>query len=373
MSSADGRTHVILLISHLTRGGAETQLVELARTLPRDRHLVEVVLIKSRNDFSDALAASGVPVTSLGQRGPLDVPRVLLALYRVLRRRKPDVLHSYLYFGNLLAALAGRAARVPALVVSQRLSYVQPAGRPFWPGLGRLAHRLAGRLIVNARAIRDEELAAGFPATRIDHVPNGVRLPAIEAIAPAFLEGRPRILCVGRLDPQKGHDLLLAAWPGVLAAHPQAVLSLVGDGPQRAALGTQAQRLGIASRVRFLGFQASAMPWLLGCDVYVHASLAEGMPNAVMEAMAAGRPVVATAAGGTVELMVDGETGVLVPPGDVRGLEAALLGVLAQPERWSQWGAAARTRMQQSFSFEACAAATAAIYQDMLTPPERLP
>jgi glycosyltransferase involved in cell wall biosynthesis len=356
---------VLLLISHLTRAGAETQLVELARALDRTLHSVEVVLIKERNDFSAALSDAGVPVTALRQRGRLGLAGAWLRLVRHLRTRPPDVLHTYLYFGNLVGVLAGRTAGIPAVIASQRSSYLQPSTRPIWPAPGRYAQRLADRLIVNSQALRCEELAAGFPESRLVCIPNGVRAVAGDS-ATAELDGAPRVLCVGRLDAEKGHTLLLDAWPAVRAAHPNAVLSLLGDGPLAAALAAQVQRLGIADSVRFLGFHAPATPFLLGCDVCVQASPSEGMPNALLEAMAAGRPVVASAAGGTVELVVDGVTGRLAPPGDSGALAAALIEILGQPGLWRPWGEAGRRRVGERFSMEVCAEATAAVYRDVL-------
>lgn len=342
----------MLLISDLARGGAETQLVELALGLKRRRFAVEVVLLRARNDFSLDLAEAEVPVTALRRVSWWDV-RVLWRLYRHLRHTRPDVLHSFMFLANLVGVVAGRLARVPRVLVSLRCSYEATPGR-FWRRVARWSHWRADRVIVNSEAARREELEAGFPPERLDYVPNGIRLAAASAPGRAALdlpEG-PLVLSVGQLEAVKGQRYLIDAWATVRAAVPDATLLLLGSGSLRLELEELARRNGLATSVRLLGFRAPVLPYLLACDLLVQSSLSEGMPNAVLEAMAARRPVVATRVGGLPEVVSDGETGVLVPPADAQALARAIVGLLADRERRADMGAAAWRRVRDHFPAE---------------------
>jgi glycosyltransferase involved in cell wall biosynthesis len=357
---------VTLLIGSLSRAGAETQLVELALSLDRALFEPTIVLLRRRNDFAPALAAAGIPVIALDRRGPWDL-RTPFRLYRYLRRARPDILHSYLFFPNLLAVLAARATGLQRVIVSQRCSYEEIhsfVGR----AVARWAHRRAALVVANSEATRREELAAGFPPERIVTVPNCVRPCARTEVSRAAL-GLPDaalVLSLGQTSPLKGHVHLIDAWAVVRAAIPNATLILVGDGACRAALKTQARTLGIADSVRFLGFRSPAAPYLEACDLLVQPSLTEGMPNAVLEAMAAQKAVVASRVGGIPELVVHGETGLLVPPAQPEALAQALLALLRDQARRHAMGRAGHARARAHFSVASMVAATVRAYGQVL-------
>lgn len=359
----DRAPRVCLLISNLARAGAETQLVELALGLKRRRYSVEVVLLRARNDFALSLAEAGVPVTALCRARWWDVA-VLWRLYRHLRTTRPDVLHSFMFLANLAGVTAGRLAGVPGVIVSQRCSYEATLGRVLRL-LARWSHRRADRLIVNSEAARREEVEAGFPPERLDYVPNGTRLAAPPALERDALElpGGPLVVSVGQLEAVKGHLHLIEAWAAVRAAVPDATLILLGNGSLRAELEECARRKGVATSVRFLGFREPALPYLLACDLLVQSSVTEGMPNAVLEAMAARRPVVATRVGGVPEVVSDGETGVLVPPADPQALARAIVGLLADPDRRAVMGEAAWRRVRDHFLAERMVTLTEEAYR----------
>jgi glycosyltransferase involved in cell wall biosynthesis len=362
-AGGDGRTRVLYVINDLARAGAETQLVALACALPPARYEVRVVVLKARNDFAEALAAAAIPVVALHRGGPADV-RVVLRLAREVRRFRPHVLHSFLFPANLLAAVVGRAARVPRIVVSQRSSYDATLSLG-WRRIARRGHRLAHRVVVNSRAALAEEIAAGAPPGLLVHVPNAA-LPAAASPATEDASGVPAgpfVLSVGQLDAHKGHRVLLAAWPEVVRARPGTRLVLVGDGPCRSALEEQARALGVASSVDFAGFRAGARAFLSACRILVQPSFTEGMPNAVLEAMSAGRPVVASRVGGLPELVIDGVTGLLVPAGDAPALAAAMVALLDDPARADRLGAAGAARAGAGFSIDGVRRAIEEIYR----------
>ena len=310
------------------------------------------------------LAAAGIPVVALHRRGPTDLG-VAFRLAREVRRFRPHVVHSFLFPANLVAAVVGRAAGVPRVVVSQRSSYDSCLPAP-WRQVARLGHRLAHRVVVNSRAALAEEIAAGAPSSLLVHVPNAVVDPTIRRGAveprPEGVPDGPFVLSLGQLDVHKGHRVLVAAWPEVVRARPGARLVLVGDGPCRTDLESQARALGVTPSVSFAGFRAAAGAFVAACTMLVQPSLTEGMPNAVMEAMAAGKPVVASGVGGIPELVLDGETGVLVPAGDPRALAAAIVALLDDPGRAARLGGAGAARVRAQFTLDSVRGAIEVVY-----------
>ena len=351
---------LLFVINDLARAGAETQLVALALALDPARYDRRIVVLKERNDFADALAAAGIPVVALRRRGWPDLG-VALRLWGEMRRFRPDIVHSFLFLGNLLAAFVGRLAGVHWIVVSQRCSY-DATLPPFWRHVARLSHRLADCVVVNSRAALAEERDAGFPSSRLVHVPNAARpgvFPDEGALGPS---SGPQVVAVGQLEAVKGHRFLIEAWPTVRRAHPDACLVLVGEGSARGALGEQARSLGVANSVDFAGFRSPADAFIAGGDVLVQPSLTEGLPNAVLEAMVAGRPVIASRVGGVPELVVDGETGLLVPPADPDALARAIIALLDDPDLRARLGAAGARRARTMFSLDSVRAAVEAVY-----------
>ncbi|HET9592833.1 MAG TPA: glycosyltransferase, partial [Solirubrobacterales bacterium] len=220
-----------------------------------------------------------------------------------------------------------------------------------------------------ARELRDQ---LGWPAEKIDLVYNAVDLARVEVEAPPGLReqlggdaGKQLVLTPARLDAQKGHRALFEAIPQI----PDALFLLAGEGPEREPLEALAARLGIADRVRFLGRREDVPELLAACDVFALPSLYEGSSLAVLEAMAAGTPIVSSAIGGTEELIADGRSGLLVAPGDSEGLAAALRRVLGDPELRQGLAIAARERVEAGLTREAMASRVTGIYRELLGEP----
>jgi glycosyltransferase involved in cell wall biosynthesis len=291
-----------------------------------------------------------------------------LGLARALRRRRPHVFHAHLTWplGAKNALLGAVASRLPAVIVTVQLYMDVPLNRSM-----RIQQRLIGRGVARIlpvsrhNAIRLERLL-GWPRTSMEVVHNAVDVTAFDrrpdpALRRAIAghDERPVALVVARLDRQKGHRHLLAAARDV----PDAVFVLAGDGPERPALEGAASQLGVGDRVRFLGERDDVAELLAACDLFVLPSLYEGLPISVLEAMAARRAVVATAIGGTDEAVVDGQTGLLVPPADPASLAAAIRRVLADAELRSRLGEAGRARVAERFSAQAMVRRVMDVYE----------
>ena len=361
---------VCLMIGQLGLGGTEKQVVLLARGL-RDRGIDACVLTMfGGGPREQALRDAGVPLCRLGfsrlrlGAGVAGNVAAFTRLVRFLRQEQPDVLHAFLLHSYLTAAPAARLARVPVLVAGRRSLGDFKQDRRLLLRFERVATRTTDRLIANAQAVADDTRdRERVSAEKISVVYNGLPDDDFTAHPPSQVEtGYPLLLCVANLKACKGHQYLLEATARLRAGGRPCTLVLAGEGGERPALERQARQLRLD--VRFLGACAQIGPLLARADVVVLPSLHEGMSNAVMEAMAAGRPVVATAVGGTPELLRD--RGILVPPGDPAALASAIDALLADPGRSAALGAAARRWSRAHLTADAMVDEHVRIYSDLL-------
>jgi len=366
---------IALFAPLLGTGGTQRHLQQVVALLDPARFHVEVMTLRPGGEVEDELRAGGVSVRSLSVGARLSSARTLRAIVtaaRALRRGRIDVVHGYQWRPALVGALAGRLAGVPLRLASKRsLTGEDRQAERAW----RHIARQVDTVIVNAEALRVEGEQRGMRC-RWTLLQNGVdtehfRLDPPDPAARAALgldPQRPVVGTIGRLEDRKGHDQLLRAAGTMLAGgngrRPQIVI--VGDGPLREKLQAQAQSLGVADSVRFVGTVADVRPSLAAMDVFVLPSHAEGMSNALMEAMAAARPVVATAVGGNTEVVVDGKTGVLIPPADPAAIADAIAALLRDPDRAAGLGAAAREFVTRRFGARARVAELEQLYEERL-------
>jgi glycosyltransferase involved in cell wall biosynthesis len=364
------------VVDHLKIGGAQTHLVQVLSRLDRDRFVPMVCALKADGELRGVLEGMGVPVfdgglgrTLMGWGGA----RVLLRLAGLLRRERVDVAHSYLFHPNVLAPIAGRLAGVRAAVVSKRSLDRYPS--PIRRYACRVGNALADRITVNAEAIgrfvRSEE---GCRAEKMVLIPNGVSDDTLNA----SFDGRRKraelglapdghvVGAVSRLAWKKGIRYLLEAAPQVLESVPDASFVIAGDGPLREELEAQAGALGIRDRVVFLGSRRDGLELLSAFDVFVLPSVIEGMSNALLEAMAMGLPVVATGVGGNMEVVADGRTGFLVPPGDPDPMAAAIVKLLHAPEMGREMGAAGRRLVRENYRVDVMVRRIEGLYETLL-------
>jgi glycosyltransferase involved in cell wall biosynthesis len=363
---------IVYLIGTLERGGAEGQLAELASGLDRARFEPTVCCLAGDGPLAAVLVARGVPVESIGPPAALARLLALPRLWRVLRRLRPDIVHGQLYWGNVAAGLGGRLAGVPA-VVGSRLSLARPRGG-MRGGLRRLANTRTDLVIANARAVRNAAMRdEGLPDDRVIVIHNGVDCSRFD-VAPdpglrhalGVAASSPIVTVVANLRRSKGHATFLEAWPAVLGRWPEARALLVGDGPLRDAVRARVVALGVTDSVRLLGSRHDVPALLALSQVVAQPSLREGLPNAVLEAMAAGRPVVATDVGGTREAIDHERTGLLVPSGDTTALAAGLVRLLSNPDEAQGFGQAARRHVAEHFQIQTMVRAHEAVYDRVL-------
>jgi glycosyltransferase involved in cell wall biosynthesis len=359
----------------LVTGGTQRHIQQVLRLLDPARFAARIYTLRPGGEIETELRSAGVNVGSLSVGHRLATPRTVRAMLRAARALRAEgvqVVHGYQWRPALVGAIVGRLAGVPLVLGSKRsLSGDDVRDRLAW----RLLARGVDTIVANADAIRAEAEAQGVTG-RWAVVPSGVDierfdggLPPREAKAALGLEaGRPVVGTIGRLEERKGHaHLLLAARTMLRIANglrPQVLI--VGDGPLRDDLARQAADLGVLESVRFVGQLPDVRVALCAMDVFVLPSNAEGMPNALLEAMAARRAVVATEVGGMREVVDGGRTGVLVPPQDPEALGRAILHLLADPAGARRLGDAAQSWVAREFSARAMVGRLERLYEERL-------
>ena len=367
---------VIHIIDSLGRGGTQTQLVLLVSGLAKLGWEQKVWCL---NDVCDAglqeQLAAHAEVTVIGKLQMVTGIAVVRFL-RLSRSWKPDIIQTLLPVSDIFGRVLGRMHGRCSIVTSIRSVNSQKNASQFW--LDQITMRWAARVIFNSRRIVEFSCAhEGVVAEQVVVIPNSVdgtlfRRPPISRQDLDVPEAVVLLGAVGRLDARKGYSYLLTAYGEILAEGSRRIhLLIVGNGPSRADLVVQAERLGIRDHVSFLGARTDIPPILKACDLFVHPSLQEGSPNAVLEAMAAGCPVVATDVGGTSELLEHHKCAALVPPADVSALKSAIERQLQEVTTWQADRDAWSEEIQRLYSVDVMACAYDSVYRSLLSPPEK--
>lgn len=359
------------VVENLNRGGLERVVIDLVRAQLELGYQCQVVCLFERGALAGELEADGVPVIACSKRGGLDLGAVL-RLRAALRAQPCEVLHTHNAAAHYHAVLAGIGLGVRRVVNTRHgMGVQQVQGRREW--LFRRALARTDVVATVCEAARREVLASGLiPAAKLVAVPNGIRLdafePADDAARAALVHelglppGTRLIGAVGRLNWAKDPQGMVKAFRIVHEARPDTALVWVGDGALRGELAAAAHAEGVSARVLALGDRNDVARLLRGFSVYAMSSRTEGYSIALLEACAAGLPIVATDVGGNREIVQPLRNGTLVPAADPGALAAALGELLDQPARAAAMGQAGRAWVEVNGSFRAMAARYAAIY-----------
>ncbi|ODT03130.1 MAG: hypothetical protein ABS52_11025 [Gemmatimonadetes bacterium SCN 70-22] len=340
-------------------GGTELNAIRTAERLDRARFAVEFTCLAARGPLLPRVRDGGFRVTefAIGSLVGGAALREGIRLRRWLRREGVDVFHAHDIYTNIWGVPFARAAGVPLVIASRR--WWLETNRPAHAWLNRWAYRMAHRVLANSPSVGRLLIQEGAPAERVLVVPNFIEDQAFVPPDDTFLVPQRRELGLRAGDEVVGvianfhaiKDLgtMVRALARLAASRPHLKLVLVGDGAEREHLARLADSLGVSARLIFAGRRPAqpSMHWLFGVSVLC--SRGEGFPNSIVEAMAAGRPVVATAVGGVPDAVVHGETGFLVPPGDDEALARQLAVLLDDPSRARAMGEAGARRAHAMF------------------------
>lgn len=378
------RLRVAYLPASLRPGGAERQMMALAERLPRDRFEVDFLAIVGRGDYDDRAIAAGSRVQPLGTpSGPGDsvVRKGLKRVVKIgnyvsaVRRGRYDVVDAWLYPSDVMAAFARPLTRTPVVLAGRR--NVDPRTQFGFAErvIGAATNRLTDMVVANSAAAAALAVETqGVDPAKIRVIRNGVIVPDPSTADDRALRRRELgatdndilIGCVANYRDVKGLDRVVDVVAGLIREGLPLRLELIGDGDLRPRLEQQIQSLGIADRICLHGAVLDVEPLYAAFDVVVQGSLREGLPNVLLEAGAAGRAIVATAAGGSPEIVIDGRTGVLVPVGDPAALGVALRRVATDAGLRERLGGGAREHIISAFGMDRFVAEFATLYETLV-------
>ncbi len=359
-----GTIRVVHCISNFQIGGTELNMVRTLERLDRREFSLSVIALTDEGPLRGRVIKAGIPVSqvSFAKLGPAGLVMQAAKLVRTFVAMQPDVVHCHDRYSNALVAPSARLAGVP-LVISSRRWWTAMSHRRYRIA-NQIAYRLSHKILANSPAVARLMIESeGVPASRIVIVPNFVDDGAFEELtADAISAAKHRfgipeasrvITAVAILRPEKRLDLLIEAVQKLRHLTPAVHLLIVGSGPCEAALRQKAAALTIEDRVHFAGFLASPPnPHQFG-DMSVLCSQHEGFPNSIVEAMAAGKAVVATRVGGIPDAVEDGRTGILVPPGSAKDLAISIDRVLADDPLRDSMGRAAKITAREKYGARA--------------------
>jgi glycosyltransferase involved in cell wall biosynthesis len=358
----------------------------LSRALDTSRFDLEFACLRRWGPFVSEIAARQIPLTEYRIKSFYSISAIAqqMRLARHLSRHSVQIVHAYNFYGNVFAIPPARLAGTPVVIASIRDLglYLTPLQKR----VQRYVCRFADRILVNTEAVKNWLVGDGYDAGTITVIENGVDLDRFSQQVDCARIRRdlgvrpeaPLVVVVSRLNRQKGLEQFLEAAAIVSRRLPDVQFLLVGEASPFAPtyldeLKALARRLEIAPRVLFTGLR-SDVPALLACaDVAVMPSLNEALSNSLLESMAAGAAVVATRVGGTPDVLIHGQTGLLVPPADVGSLAASIAQFLGSPALAQRLGQAARRMIEERFSIQRMASRTEQLYRDLLARKLRAP
>jgi L-malate glycosyltransferase len=354
-------------------GGAEDLVAAIVRGLDPQRFAASVAILGPPGPVGQELRNQGYEVVSLG----LDIKRTSIwrmvgAVHRLLQAVRPDILHTHLYHPNFYGRLGSLGLGLSGVVAAVHNSYTRIKFHR--RVVNFLLCWVSDRVLVGSSQVwQDVRRYDGVPASRLELMPYGIALAELETgLSPQ--EARERlglagegmvIGAVGRLEEQKGHAHLLSALPELRRRIPDLVVLLVGEGREEENLRRRVRELQLEATVRFLGTRRDLAEIYRALDIFVHPSRWEGLPLALLKAMGAGLPVVATRVSGAQEAIEDGVNGCLVAPGDPDALARAILELHRRPSRRRRLGAAARNTVAAQYSLEAMLHRLEELYLDL--------
>jgi len=355
---------IAVVLTSFEPGVTEHQMIELVHRLDRSRWSVHLACFRARGSWFHRMARSVDSVTEfpVGSFKRVGALKHLWAFSRWCRERQIALVHTTELYSNIFGLPGAALAGVPVRIGNRRgMNNDQPRGLV---GLQRAAYSCAHVVIANSRAAAVRLMEERVPAHKITVIPNGLDL---DRFPPRSVKRPPRrVAMVANLRPGKGHDTLIDAAFEVLRRQPDATFDIIGDGSERDRLVDRADQRRVRHAFTFLGQREDVPALLAEADIFALPSRSEALPNAILEAMAAGLPVVASDVGGIPELIAHERTGLLVPPGDAAALAGALLRMMNETGLAGRLGQAARVAAETHYSFDRMVTAFDACYMNAL-------
>lgn len=364
--------NVLFIIWSLERGGSERFLVALVKHLDRSKIHPVVCCLNWKGSWAGELEERDIEVIALNKKAKFDL-KAFHKLVRIIKQGEFNIVNTHLWAADVFGRLAAIFAGVPIIISTAQNVDIW---KKWWHrSIDRVLSYKTAKVIAVSEAVREYyHKKIGIPLSKIEYIPNAIEIERYENVGDVgylrkelgLRENDFVIICVGRLVAQKGQRYLLEVVSSIKNKYPGLIILFAGSGEDEPELRNLASRLGVSGMVRFLG-QRSDIPQLLHLSrVLVLSSLFEGLPLCVLEAMAESKPVIATDVGGTRELVVDNQTGFIVPSKDARSIANAIEKIIQQPQKAKAMGEQARNRVRERFSIEASATKTSELFLSLI-------
>lgn len=352
----NGKINMLQLVNGFAIGGGEMKVLELVQRLDKDRYNITVCSVGQGGPLEAEFRKAAPRVEIFEKRFSFDISLVK-KVAQLMREQQIDLVQTTLFYADVIGAYAAALVKVPVVISWEA---VTGPFRWYHSWAYHLAMQKIDRVVavsedIRQRVIRERKLSPEKVVT----IHYGVDLrrfapqePRLQRAAIGLSHDHLVLGTVARFDHPKGHKYLIAAAPAIVQRFPNARFVLVGDGPLRQQVEQQIDALGVRDHFVLLGFRRDITQLLGLFDLFVLPSLSEGLPNAVLEAMACSNPVVATAVNGVIEVVEHEKTGLLIPPADPERLAAAVIELLSSPDRLKQMGRSGRERVAKFFSVE---------------------
>jgi len=363
------KIRLLHLITDLEVGGAPLFIKNLVCGFDSSRFDVRVACLAPEGPLARELREYGIPTHCLGARGAWDI-RVFYRLAKLINQFRPDILHCTLVHANVTGRLVGRFCNVPYIVAT-----IQTAeqGKKWHLTAENLTCRLSDMTVCVSRSVHyHTHRFSNVPLSRLCVIPNAIdcgRFADARPVDPKEFNLSPdkkKIIFVGRLDPVKNIDILIRVM-NTISQKLDVQLLILGDGPQRDFLEQLTRNLRLSHCIRFIGPRRNVEQWLKLADIFVLPSKWEGLSLSALEAMAVGVPIVASKTAGLTDIIQDGKTGLLVPPGDVQSLSAAVSRLINAPDFARRLAQAAQEHVRRNFSLKAIVLAHTHLYANRST------
>ncbi len=348
---------LVFILEEMNFGGTQRQALELARHIDRNLFTPEIWTVRAGDALIPQALEANIPVTILRNDSTLRPFLAAYALWKKLRKTRPQLIHLCTVFPNVWGRIFGKILNLPAIVGgckgqgNIRLQHE----KIFWP--------LAHGHICDAKSIKEGLQALGVPNNRVHFITNGVN---VDFFVPTSTPvNTPEILCVGRMVEEKDHTTLLKAFSIVQKQIPAARLHLVGDGPLRGKMQKLSSMLGLEQNIIFYGSSSTVREHMQAAKMFVLSSISEGTPNVLLEAMASGLPIVATAVAGIPDMVEHEKQGLLVPPRRPEELAKAMVQILSDDSLAQSMGRVGRAHVCTNYSLEKVARAHEAVYTNL--------
>ena len=364
-----GKIRVLQIVTRLVQRGVPRYVLDIAAGLNPDRYSTEVLAGRGEPGEGsrwEEARQRGIKTCYIGALeraiNPAGEAVAFAAIYQKIRKGNYDIVHTHISKAGILGRLAAKCAGVPVILHTYHGRAEELCEGSFRSRILLACERMAARITDAMVAVSKDTarfaLEAGIgraPQYQVIH--NGINVGhfrdfVIGGELPVELKGKRLVGAIGSLTGEKGIDVLLRAWPRVLDEYPDLHLCILGDGPLRACLEHMAREPALQARVYFAGNLDDVRPWLGSFEILLLPSRREGLPTVVLEAMAMGRPVVASGIGGVPEVVIAGRTGALVPPENPAALAAAVGELLQDASRRHEWGRAGQERVEKEFGLE---------------------